>query len=147
MIDALGTLAEWLGLVQQPFPAASQYQSLLESVRDDEAFVKDIEGIYGSHKEKLGGCDDGCVLVKGPPRDCLSDASMETSAQSLRGLQTSMNDTHDILMDIRQLIGSLQADEMDGLRVDDVSVIDSLLENAPILVCFSSVVHVACRIQ
>ena len=50
---------------------------------------------------------------------------------------------HGILMDIRQLIGSLQADEMDGLRVDDVSVIDSLLENAPILVCFSSVVHVA----
>ena len=62
-------------------------------MRDDEAFVKEIEGIYGSHKEKLGGCDDGCVLVKGPPRDCLSDASMETSAQSLRGLQASMNDT------------------------------------------------------
>lgn len=134
VIDALGTLAEWLGLVQEPFPTPSQYQSLLDSIRDDEALVKEIEEIYGSELEKRHG-DDACARVKGPPRDCLSDASMETSAQALRVLETSMKYIHKLVGEIQQLIGSLQADEMDGLRVEDVSMIDCLLENAPILVC------------
>lgn len=135
VIDALGTLAAWLGLVQEPFPTPSQYQSLLDSIRDDEALVKEIEEIYGSELEKRDG-NGACARVKGPPRDCLSNASMETSAQALRVLETSMKYIHNLLGEIRQLIGSLQADEMDGLRVEDVSMVDCLLENAPILVCF-----------
>ncbi|WPT14127.1 hypothetical protein PSENEW3_00000258 [Picochlorum sp. SENEW3] len=132
VIDALGTLAEWLGLVQEPFPTPSQYQSLLDSIRDDEALVKEIEEIYGSELEKRDG-NGACARVKGPPRDCLSNASMETSAQSLRVLETSMKYINNLVGEILQLIGSLQADEMDGLRVEDLSMVDCLLENAPIL--------------
>lgn len=139
MIDALGTLAEWLGLVQQPFPAPSQYQSLLDCIRDDEALVKEIEGIYGSDSERLGR-NDAFARVKGPALDCLSDASMETSAQSLRVLETSMKRIHHLLGDIQHVIGSMEADEVDGLRVDDVSMVDCLLENAPILVCLLHII-------
>eukprot|EP00889_Picochlorum_renovo_P008452 jgi/Picre1/35482/NNA_002944.t1 len=90
VIDALGTLAAWLGLVQEPFPTPSQYQSLLDSIRDDKALVKEFEEIMGQRWKS-------------------------------------------VMAMIQQLIGSLQADEMDGLRVEDVSMVDCLLENAPIL--------------
>lgn len=139
MIDALGTLAEWLGLVQQPFPAPSQYQSLLDCLCDDEALVREIEGIYDSDSERLGR-NGAFARVKGPPRDCLSDASMESSAQSLRVLETSMKRIQKILGEIQHVIGSMEADEMDGLRVDDVSMVDCLLENAPILVCLLHII-------